>query len=361
MHPYSQKPAQNFWRKFVSDTPWQSLDFVGTPRFRLDPGAKVVTAGSCFAQHITRHMQKHGMTPYQAESPHPWQISVGADTSSYDAFSARYGNIYTSRQCLELFQQAFGLRPMVEDFAHDAGRVYDLLRPNAIPGGFASVEEARADRIFHLQKVREMFTTADVFVFTLGLTESWYHATQGHTYPVCPGTAKGSYDAQLHQFRNLTHADVVADMRSLIAAVLEVNPAMQFIFTVSPVPLVATQTTENVLVASSYSKSVLRAACGEVCDNTPQAQYFPSYEIINHPASFGQYLQGDLREVTERGVSHVMRSFFNTFYATAQAPAPTEPQATTKAAPVPDAYAAIQQQVQAECEEMFNDVGRTSP
>jgi len=77
------------------------------------------------------------------------------------------------------------------------------------------------------------------------------------------------------------------------------------------VPLVASYTNKNVLVASMHSKSVLRAAVGEIEARHSHVAYFPSYEIISHPASFGQYLASDLREVTERGVHHVMDCFLS--------------------------------------------------
>lgn len=353
MHPYSEQPSQSFWRRHVATTPWSEVDFVGQPRFKLSRRDQVSTAGSCFAQHISRHMRLRGMTPLQAEHPHPLAIAAGGETASYQAFSARYGNVYTARQCLELFEQAFGLRAVVHDHAMHDGRYYDLLRPNAVPGGFGSLEEARADRVFHLGRVRQMFERSDVFVFTLGLTESWYHAASGHTYPVCPGTAKGEYDPEQHRFRNLTQSEVVADLLALVEGLRRFNPRLRIIFTVSPVPLVATYTSSNVLVASTYSKAVLRAAAGEVVEKLEQVLYFPSFEIISHPASFGQYLQGDLREVTERGVSHVMRCFFSTLYDDAQAEeAPTAPQATA----APDIGALLQ----GECEEMLNDFQRPS-
>ena len=37
------------------------------------------------------------------------------------------------------------------------------------------------------------------------------------------------------------------------------------IISVSPVPLIATATNQHALVANTYSKSVLRAAAGELC------------------------------------------------------------------------------------------------
>jgi len=265
MHPYSQQPDASFWRRFVSDTAWSDVDFVGTPKFTLSPEDKVSMAGSCFTQHIARHMRKRGLTQYQTDSAHPLSREAGVQDTSFDMFSARFGNVYTSPQCLELLQQAVGLRPIViEDFVTQDGRVYDLLRPNTIPGGFAALEEAQADRQFHMARVRDMFEGADVLVYTLGLTESWCHRQGAYTYPVCPGTARGLFDPQQHQFHNLTQAQVVADLVALVELAGQINPGLKFIFTVSPVPLVATHTQQNVLLASSYSKSVLRAACGEV-------------------------------------------------------------------------------------------------
>lgn len=347
-HPYAGLADQNFWKKFVADQPWRDLQLNGNPRFRLGPDDKVATAGSCFAQHIARYMRRVGMTPYIAEPAHPLLAEFGGDVDSYTQFSARYGNIYTSRQCLEMCLQAFGRMPMVEDFVEQDGHWYDLLRPNVQKGGYSSLAEARADRVYHLACVRTMFETADVFIFTLGLTECWYNARHGHTYPACPGTVRGTYEPQLHLFRNLEYGDILEDMERLAALLAEVNPALKLILTVSPVPLVATYTAQNVLVASSYSKSVLRAVAGAMELRHPQLAYFPSYEIISHAASFGQYLASDLREVTERGVSHVMGCFLSTFYGAQAAPVQA---VRDVAAP------AVERSVAAplpECEELYN-------
>jgi hypothetical protein len=352
MHPYSQLPDQNFWKRFVSDTPWPELQLGGAAKFQLNATSKIATAGSCFAQHIARYLAKSGLSTYIAENAHPLSVEFGGEVESYKLFSARYGNVYTARQCLEMFQQATGLRPMIEDFAEDDNRTYDLLQPNAVPHGFVNRNEARADRRFHLACVRRMFETADVFVFTLGLTEAWCHTKQGHTYPVCPGTARGQYDPHEHQPHNFTHSEVLADLHALVAGLTEINPALKVILTVSPVPLVATYTDQNVLVASSYSKSVLRAACGELQRQYTHVQYFPSFEIVGHVASFGQYLATDLREVAERGVSHVMRSFFATFFA--NLPHPTTNIGTAEPAPKLPANAGGAALGSAECDEMFN-------
>ena len=313
-HPYAALPDRQFWRRFVSDCPWGNINLNDRPKFQLGREDRVATAGSCFAQHISRYLKKHGIPSYIAEPPHPLMSQYGGDTASYELFSARYGNIYTARQLWELFEQAFGHREMIEDFAQEDGRWFDLLRPSVQKHGYVSLEEARADRAYHLLRVRELFKNASVFIFTLGLTESWYNAQLLHTYPVCPGTVRGCYDPDLHRFQNVSCGEVVDDLEQLINALSVVNPSLKIILTVSPVPLVATFTNQNVLVASSYSKAVLRAAAGEIERQHSNVAYFPSFEIISSPASFGQYLASDLREVTERGVSHVMDCFLDTFF-----------------------------------------------
>ena len=347
MHPYSQAPNRNFWKKFVSDSPWANLALNDRPKFRLQAGDRVAMAGSCFAQHIGRYMRGVGLNPYIAEPAHPFMLHFEGDADSYCLFSARFGNIYTVRQCLELFQQAFAIVPPIEDFVEQEGRWFDLLRPSVEKRGFATLHEAKCDRLYHLSRVKSMFESADVLIFTLGLTESWYNAHLGYSYPACPGTVRGSYHPEEHHFRNLSCAEVVADLEALIAGLMTVNQALKIILTVSPVPLVATYTDNNVLVASTYSKSVLRAAVGEVEARHAHVAYFPSYEIISHPASFGQYLASDLREVTERGVSHVMKCFLSSFYGIEAEPAPVAPQ--TPAVPLLSAGAPP-----VECDELYN-------
>ena len=156
-----------------------------------------------------------------------------------------------------------------------------MLRPNAIPDGFSDLREARADRIHHLNCVKKLFETTNVFVFTLGLTESWYNTRSGHTYPVCPGTARGEYDVQLHQFRNLTYPEVMADLDALVQGLLQINPSLNIILTVSPVPLVATNTDTNAIGGvSSYSKSVLRAVCGEIDRVTIMSNTFHPSKLL---------------------------------------------------------------------------------
>jgi hypothetical protein len=121
----------------------------------------------------------------------------------------------------------------------------------------------------------------------------------------------GVFDSSKYEFVNFGVHDVVTDLNLFIRKLKLVNPKAKIILTVSPVPLVATQEQQHVLVATTYSKSVLRVAADEVARIHDHVQYFPSYEIITGPHASGRYFAADLRSVTEEGVDHVMRVFMS--------------------------------------------------
>lgn len=226
-------------------------------------------------------------------------------------FSARYANIYTSDQLLQLIQRAPGtFQPLSDCWDGPDGGVVDPFRPTIQPGGFVSADEMRADRVRHLAAVRQMLTDMDVFVFTLGLTETWVDRRDGAAFPLCPGVSGGRFDPALHAFLNLGVDDVRADLRAAITLMRDINPRLQIILTVSPVPLKATASDDHALAATTYSKSVLRVAAHDIAAEFADVGYFPSYDIITGNFNRGAYYEEDLREVRGEGVEHVMRIFF---------------------------------------------------
>lgn len=161
----------------------------------------------------------------------------------------------------------------------------------------------------HLSKVREAFHSCDVFVFTFGLTEAWIHKETGTVYPTAPGTLAGSFDPDTFAFRNYRHREIFDDFAHFRERMREINPDIRFVITTSPVPLTATASGQHVEVASTYSKAVLRAVCGELYDTFDDVDYFPSYEIITSQRAGGAYYEANLRSVTPEGVQMAMSSF----------------------------------------------------
>lgn len=359
-HPYQSAPAHNFWRRSVAEIDPGEVDPVVDFPIRIDPDTRVATAGSCFAQHIARYLSKSGFNYYVTEPGHPILPQSIRTKNNYGLFSARYGNIYTARQLIQLVERAYGRFVPAESAWQEADDVFlDPFRPSAQPGGFISQLELEADRAQHLAAVREMLETLDVFVFTLGLTECWASRQDGAVFPICPGVEGGVFDPDRHVFYNQTLDDVVADMTSFLMILARINPRAQVILTVSPVPLAATaRHDQHVLTATTYSKSVLRVAAETLATRFAHVAYFPSYEIITGAFNKGGYYAPDLRNVVEGGVAHVMGLFMKHATATkiASAAVPEPPAPRQASAGRSDAYLAMAQHVvEVECDEAALD------
>jgi hypothetical protein len=306
--PYDNQPDTAFWRRSVADVPPGRLDPVVKSRFQLDSTTRVATAGSCFAQHISRNLSILGINPLVTESAHELTGHWAGDFQ-YGLYSARYGNVYSARQMRQLFERAFGLRVTLEDYwLRPDGTWADPYRP-ALPGGFVSRGEAERDRERHLSAVRRMFEQLDVLIFTLGLTEVWESCVDGSVLPVVPGAVAGEFVVGKYRFVNLGLKEVVEDLMALLGLMKSVNASAKILLTVSPVPLVATATGEHVLVATTYSKSVLRVAAHEVVAASTDADYFPSYELITGLHMGNSAFEPDLRSVRQVAVEYVMQVF----------------------------------------------------
>jgi hypothetical protein len=278
-NPYRNAPGYRRWHQAIARAAPAEVDPVTLVPFTITRDDKIVSAGSCFAQHISRHLVGSGFNYLVTETAHPLLSVDVAEKFGYGLYSARYGNIYTARQLLQLLRSAFGGHRPVDGIWEQNGRYYDPCRPSVQPDGFATPTELEIDRRQHLTAVRRAFETMDVFIFTLGLTECWVNVEDGSVYPMCPGTIAGHFDPARHVLINLTVAEVVADMRAFIEEIRKVNPGVRIVLTVSPVPLAATALDRHVLVSTTYSKSVLRVAAEEV-SKLPGVAYFPAYEIV---------------------------------------------------------------------------------
>lgn len=320
-NPYSRIKGYQLWRKGLAAVAAGKVDPVVRSNLKITRDSKVATAGSCFAQHISRTLSNNGFTYYVPEDGRDQSLSSDQLAPlNYGVFSARYGNIYTSKQLIQIFDRAYGkFSPLDSAWQRKDGRFVDPFRPLVAPDGYKELSEVKAAQDEHFHYVREMFEKLDVFVFTLGLTEAWRRKEDGAVFPLAPGVEAGLMDPMKYEFVNFETHDVTSDLECFIERLGEVNPRARIIFTVSPVPLVATYEDRHVLTSTTYSKAALRAAADYIVRRYPSCEYFPSYEIITGSYSRSSYFEEDLRGVRDEGVGHVMRLFMQ-HYSSDSAP-----------------------------------------
>lgn len=308
-HPYQKLPEAAFWRTAVANQRHDTISGLWEPKWSIEPTERIATFGSCFAQHISRALVARNFNWFDAEPP--TGSAPPAPDRNYGVFSARTGNIYTAAALRQWVEWAAGIGKSPDEIWQQDDRFFDPFRPTIEPNGFSSPEELLASRAVTLRAIRDAVVHSQHFFFTLGLTEAWVNAEAGYTYAVCPGTiGAGKFDPAKHVFKNFNYPEILHDMEETLAIMRSLNPRLNVLLTVSPVPLTATASGKHVLVATTYSKSVLRAVSGRLADGTDWIDYFPSYEIITGAPFRAQFYETNLRSVSEKGVAFVMNAFF---------------------------------------------------
>ncbi|WP_164923875.1 GSCFA domain-containing protein [Sinorhizobium fredii] len=311
MTPYSTLPSRQFWKTGVTPFTSCTIEEIYSPKWPIE-GLRIATAGSCFAQEIARALRDRKYNVLDVEPPPSGVSGKLANRFGFGLYSARHGNIYTSRHLLQLTREATGeleIQPQHYLWQKD-GRFYDAFRPTVEPSGLPTSEEVVLQRRDHLSRFRSLLSQCDLFIFTLGLTEAWFHKATGLVYQTAPGVSAGKFSDDVHVFRNLTFVEILQDMLSFRNIARRMNPEMRFLLTVSPVPLTATAESRHVLVSTVRSKSTLRAVAGELSETFDDIDYFPSYELLSTPFLGEALFEQNKRTVQRAGVEAVMRSFF---------------------------------------------------
>ena len=215
-------------------------------------GTGVLAFGSCFAEHVKDWLlRKHYNLPSPAAgAPGPYIVHCGEGMV----------NSFVILQQLRWGWE--GTAPSEKLWYGYDGRE------------FGYDEAIRED-------TRRLLDSTDVFIITLGLSEIWYDEPTGGVF--WRGVPRRHHDPRRHKFRVSTVAENKSNITAIYEAVRARRPHAKLIFTISPVPLVATFRDVACITANHASKAILRAALDEAMREIGDPEhlfYWPSYEIV---------------------------------------------------------------------------------
>jgi len=211
----------------------------------------VVAFGSCFAKHISDHLAGLG---FRIESRN-------ADKAYISRIGDGIVNTYAIRQ---QFEWAWENKVPEVSLWHG----YDGRE-------FGYDDDVRLE-------TKHIFDKAEVFIITLGLSEIWYDEPTGHVF--WRAVPKENFDPARHKFRVASPAENTENLKAIHAVIRKHRPDARIVFTLSPIPLLATFRPISCMVANSVSKANLRCAVDSLMTeaNDPRLFYFPSYEIVTN-------------------------------------------------------------------------------
>jgi hypothetical protein len=306
--PYEGLPAESFWRSALAQRTSSPPTGLYRARLSIGPDTGIAVAGDCFAQQIARLLRSAtAATVLDLEPPPPGMSDRLATRYGYKLFSARYGNIYFTRQLRQLIDEAYGRHEPQDAVWSRDGRYFDALRPLVEPNGLASADEVVAHRRRHLSAVRSLFESMDLFLYSFGLNEGWVHTESGTVYPSAPSVIAGTYDSQSHHWQAFGYRETYEDFRAALEMLREINPRVRALIMVAPVPGAATMTGKHILIADAGQKAVLRAVAGAIAEDLDFADYFPAYELIATQLDGDGLFDAGRRCVSAAGLATVMQ------------------------------------------------------
>jgi hypothetical protein len=234
----------------------------GRPSFQVEPGATIFTIGSCFARNIEEHLGGFrvptlGFSAPQEEWPHRPNGLL---------------NEYNAGTICQRIERAFAGEPAPDETLVQTadGGWADLL---LLGGADVPTRERGLERRREIDDVYRELPTADLVIVTLGLVEAWYDRETKTFLNRLPPTIllpSGRYEL---------HVMDVYDVWPLLERAFRLLSEQQVVVTVSPVPLNATFSGEDAIVANGFSKAVLRV-CAQRLAKFSWIDYLPSYETV---------------------------------------------------------------------------------
>lgn len=245
--------------------------------------SNILTMGSCFAGHLRKRLL--------AKSKSTELISVPEGLN----------NTFALRQFID-----WSLTGTVDTNAY----WYDQLEDGGIERWMPPEEHS-----FY----REKFSEFDGFVITIGLSEVWRDKETGGVF--WRGVPQGIFDEGRHAFQISTVEENTDNMLAIVDLVRRHCGAKPVVFTLSPVPLIATHRSDvTCMLADSVSKSILRVAIDQVMRRQMEdVYYWPSFEIVRWASGHADYRafgddDGAPRHVNDGHVNAIIDAFIEHFF-----------------------------------------------
>ncbi len=240
------------------------------PRFTFDAGAAVFTIGSCFARNIEEYLVRLGLVVPARD------FSVPTEETSGRGRDNGILNKYTPYSILNELRFAIDKIPPENALYEIKGKFIDLQLTSTVPVSFERAVARRGE-------IKNLFLRGldcQAVVLTLGLVESWYDRQRKIHLTRMPPAPLLRAEPRRFFFHQMSVDDALLVTRRIITRLNASGAAKKILVTTSPVPMDRTFTADDVVVANTYSKSILRVAAQAARDRFDNVDYVPIYEMV---------------------------------------------------------------------------------
>ena len=278
------------------------------PKFKFSRDDKFYAIGSCFARGIENALAAQKMI-VESAAPEFAKLQPVNNEPSGLGFLNKY-NTYSILNELRWALDPNAVFPRDSIVPLTRTTWYDPhTNPTLESVGFKETLERRA----LMKTVTKRIRNCRAVIVTLGLAEVWRDVkadvfVNRTPIPSLIKTEPDRYEFQLSSFaQNWANLEMIHRLLMTYG-----HSDVHIIITVSPVPLMNTFSTMDIVVANSWAKSLLRAVSQEWAAVHSNVDYFPSYEIVQN-SDRREMWEDDLRHVKGPGVHHIMDLFLRNY------------------------------------------------
>lgn len=249
----------------------------------LDPDREVMLLGSCFADNITRRMVR-----CRWDAVNPFGVLFNP-LSIATAVNLAFSSDDETRQSIEnsLFE-CDGIR-------------HSWLFDSGMSARDKEVSESRITEALTL--FRSRIGKSEALFVTFGTAWCYFLNSTGAVVANCHKQPQSLFTR-----RRIAIEEIVTVWELLLEKLHEINPALQVIFTVSPV-----RHLKDGFVENTRSKATLILAVEELCKRFDFCRYFPAYEIVNDDLRDYRFYAADLAHPSDQAVDYIWEIFQETY------------------------------------------------
>jgi GSCFA family len=278
------------------------------PKFKLRRDDKFYAIGSCFARGLENSLAARNIA-VESAAPEFAKLQAANREVSGLGFTNKY-NTYSIMNELRWALDPSAEFPRESIVQLTEATWYD---PHTNPTlEFADLEETLERRAL-MQAVTKRIATCRAVILTLGLAEVWRDVKADVFVNGTPIPSLLKADPDRYEFHLTSFSENWANLEAIYALLFQYgHPNAHIIVTVSPVPLMNTFSTMDIVVANTWAKSLLRALAQEWAAVHSNVDYFPSYEIVQN-SERSKTWERDLRHVRGDAVQHIMDLFVQNY------------------------------------------------
>jgi len=205
-----------------------------------------------------------------------------------------WGTIYHPTPLLSLIKSAFsGQAPSEEAIVRIRGQYLHFSSHSDISG--TSHEKLLAQFTFVNDQFLDHIKQSHLLFITLGSAWYFHHSELNMTVANCHKQPNDLFERRIS-----SPEEVYDSIEQIINLLLEQNPSLRIVLTVSPIRHI-----RDGLIANNRSKAHLITACHQICANKESLHYFPSYELVLDDLRDYRFYDEDLVHPSSQAVDYV--------------------------------------------------------